>query len=430
MLAEAPRPPARRVSQLRMKALNTAGLLTLLRECGPLSRSDLARISRLSKPTVSEQVADLMSRGLVIEIGQRKFDSRRGKKATLLQFNEDCGRVIAARISAECVQVCEFRLDGSLTSQKVLPVQPDLGPEYIIGGLKDVIRSMLSSAADGTPRRRLISIAAPGLVDVRNGIVLETDNIFGWRNVSLSADLNWEFGVPVVVDNDVNLAALAEASFGGGKGERSFVLIQLDTGIGLGVFLNGAPYHGQNWAAGEIAHMVPDPAKLGSPTGGRGHLESAVALDRVAERVNELARTSPGPLANLLKSMAPIEALLAAESQGQEAAGQYANELAATLGASIANISACYDPAKIILLGPLFSHLFDRIRLVFESVIRWPVKLEMSGLGEDVFLRGAFVAGLTRLIDRIEIELENSTPVPSAGNSGDRPGMEVRDEPA
>ncbi|MCC7237632.1 MAG: ROK family transcriptional regulator [Bryobacterales bacterium] len=426
MIAKTPRPHTRRVSPLRMKTMNTVGLLTLLREHGPLSRSDLARITRLSKPTVSEQVTDLISRGLVVETGAKKPGSQRGKKPTMLQFNEDCGRVIAARISSTGVQVWEARLDGTLTHQAVLPIHLELGPGDVIQTLKDAIRPLLNHGSGDAARRRLISIATPGLVDVRNGIVLETDNIFGWRNVALGADLNWEFGVPVVVDNDVNLAVLAEARFGGGQDQHSFALIQLDTGIGLGVYLNGAAYHGQHWAAGEIAHMVLDPASIGSPTGGRGHLESAVAMDRVTERVLQLALATPGPLAGLLKRMPPVEALLEAESQGHAPAGELARELAETLGVAIVNVSACYDPGKIILLGPLFTSLFGRIRTVFESIIRWPVKLELSSLGEDVFLRGALVAGLARIFDRMDLELENPAPAGGVGGTSAQP----KEEPA
>lgn len=418
MLTVTPRTPPRRINPLRMKTMNTVGLLKLIRDCGPLSRSDLARTSRLSKPTVSEQVSDLISLGLVTEIGPGESGSRRGKKPTLLRFNEDCGRVIAARISAQGVQVWESRLDGSVTGQTALPVRPELGPDYAVGALKEAIRTVIDHSTVALASRRLISIAVPGIVDVRSGVVLETDNIFGWRNVPLGADLNWEFGVPVVVDNDVNLSTLAEARFGGGQNQQSFVLIQLDSGIGLGVFLNGAPYQGQHWAAGEIAHMVPDRAALGAPAGSRGHLESMVAMDRVAERVSQLARTSPGPLAELMKVKPPVQALLEAAEQGQESAEEYVRELTEVLGVAIANVSACFDPGKIVLLGPLFSALFDRIRLVFEAVIRWPVKLELSTLGEDVSLRGALVAGLARMFDRLEIEVENGQRVPQTAGQG------------
>lgn len=410
MIVRAPGSFSRRVSPFRMKTMNTVSLFTLLRECGPQSRSDLARISRLSKPTVSEQVSDLLSRGLVLEVGPTESVSRRGKKPTLLRLNEDCGLVIAACISTSTVKVWESRLDGFVRNRVEFAIQPELGPEFVINTLKEAIRSVLQSAAVVPPHRRLISVSVPGLVDARNGIVLETGNVFGWRDVSLGSALHWEFGVPVVVDNDVNLAVLAEARYGGGMGEKFFALIQLDTGLGLGICLNGEPYHGQHWAAGEIAHMVPDPSIISVSTGGRGHLESIVAMDQVAERIHELARSSPGPLADLLKTKPPLQALLEAASRGQEPAEEFIQELTRVLGATIANVSACYDPGKIILLGPLFTALFDRIRPVFESVIRWPVKLELSNVGEDVSLRGALVAGLTRIFDRLENELESASP--------------------
>ncbi len=410
----------RRIDPYRMKAMNTTALLNLVRDCGPLSRSDLARLSRLSKPTVSEQIADLLARGLVNEIGQRESGPRRGKKATLLQFNEDAGRVVAARISTSMVEAWEARLDGSVINKIALPIQSGFGPDLVIRILKDAIRSMLAGGAEVPLHRRLISVAAPGLVDIQNGIVLETDNVFGWRDVPLGSLLHWEFGIPVVVNNDVNLAVLAEAQYGGDREEQSFALIQLDTGIGLGVFLNGALHHGRHWAAGEIAHMVPYPAKIGLPTAGRGHLESLLAEDRVTEHIRELALTDGGLLAQYLENKSPIAALVDAADDGDAAAADYVRELVEILGAAIANVSACYDPDKIILLGSLFTALFDRIRSAFESVIRWPVKLELSNVGEDVFLHGALVAGLERIFDRLEIELETVAPNPAPQPSADR----------
>ena len=161
--------------------------------------------------------------------------------------------------------------------------------------------------------------------------------------------------------------------------------------------------------------MVPNPALISSPTGGRGHPESAVAMDRVEERVRELAAAAQGPLPALLESNPPLQALLLAAERGDAPAAEYVRELTRTLAAAITNVSACFDPGKIILIGPLFSALFGEIRAAFESVFRWPVKLELSGLGEDVALRGALVAGLARIHDRLEIELESPLAAPPAG---------------
>src|SRR5882762_6433021 len=105
-----------------------------------------------------------------------------------------------------------------------------------------------------SPRHTLKSIAvgAPGITDVNEGIVIATSYLMGWRDVPLRALLENAFHVPAAIDNDVNLAAIGESWAGAAKGTRDFVFLAIGTGIGAGIMLNGHPFHGENWAAGEI----------------------------------------------------------------------------------------------------------------------------------------------------------------------------------
>ncbi len=217
---------------------------------------------------------------------------------------------------------------------------------------------------------RAISIAAPGIVDVRNGKVLETDNVFGWRELGVGAELAGHFGLPVLIDNDVNMAALAERN--SGTAPDNFVLIRLNTGIGAAVVLGGRLHHGAHWAAGEIGHMLLNIRALDGASDPRGYLESVVGQDRVQQSIRRLARDG-----------------------GRAAAEQQVTaEVALHLGSAIANIAAVYDPEAIILLGEAFLPVIDQIRRISAQIVPWPVDVRVSQLGEDAALKGALAAGL------------------------------------
>ena len=130
---------------------------------------------------------------------------------------------------------------------------------------------------NGLSRDSLLAIAAgaPGITDVDAGIVIATSYLMGWRDIPLQAMLESALGVPAAIDNDVNVAALGESWAGVGQGIRDFVFVAVGTGIGAGIILNGAPFRGMGWTAGEIGYMlVPGASEEPAGPGEPGALES------------------------------------------------------------------------------------------------------------------------------------------------------------
>lgn len=358
----------RRVDPLVMKSLNAIEVLELVRTRGPISRASLAASSQLSKPTVSDQVDSLISRELVIEVGTGNASSRGGKKPTLVEFNASYGQVFCADIGAESIRFAAFDLSGRHLGRDVLPTRPDRGTRSVVRTVRQGIAGLIEAASDS--HLRVISVAVPGIVDVRQGMVLETDNVFGWRDLRLGPELSSHFGIPVCVDNDVNMAALAERN--SGTAPDNFVLVRLDTGIGAAVVLNGRLHHGAHWAAGEIGHMALNVNAIDEAADPRGYLESVVGRDRVEASIRRAAR----------------------ESGKAAAERQVMSDVALHMGSAIANIAAMYDPDAVILLGEAFLPIVDQIRRISSRVVRWPVEVRVSQLGEDAALHGALAAGL------------------------------------
>lgn len=366
-----------------IRRLNGALLLDLIRREGPVSRADLARRSGLTKPTVSSQMAALLRRRVVVEQGQGDSKARGGKRPTLVAFNADCGRLVGVEIDASRVRIELADLNGATLDRLTLSVDPKRGA----GRILEVIAKGIGKVLEPGPRRKptVVGIAAPGRVDASKGVVLEAGNVFNWRDVAVREYLEKALRLQVVVDNDVNLAALGEMHGGAAVGLRNFVLIRLTTGIGAGVVLEGKLWQGSHWAAGEIGHILLDHAAVNGGWGPRGYLESLVASDRLVER----ARAASSSLAALVGGQDLPQALKEAVRLADPAAEEILDNLARYLGMASVQAAAIYDPELIVLQGELFDLVIERIRRIVEHAIPWPIRIESSTLGDDAVLLGA-----------------------------------------
>lgn len=375
------RPITKRMNPVAMGNFNAIELLDLIRRHGRVSRSGLAALSRLSKPTVSGQVDALIGKGLVLEVGTGKSSARGGKKPTLIEFNARHGRVFCADVGPEWTRFWGADLMGAVFAELQLPTRPELGAKAVCRTVRNGISKLMAETTHPAMKVEVISVSVPGIVDVRQGVVIETENVFSWTDLHLAAELTAHFNLPVHIDNDVNMAALAELNSPAGRPADNFVLVRLSTGIGAGVVLNGRLYHGVHWAAGEIGHMVLDTAAGARPPGPRGYLESVVGADRVAKRLRSTARGG---------------------------AGEVHKDFVLHLGCAVANIAAAYDPEVVILLGEAFPPLLEEIRGIAANLVPWPVEIRLSTLGESAPLKGALAAGIAKAHEQIALSLEHA----------------------
>src|SRR5690606_23136461 len=188
-----------RVSYSAMRRLNGAFLLDLLRDNGPTSRAELARLSGLTKPTVSSQVTDLLDRGIVTEDGVVIPDERGGKPSKLLRFNPSLGNLIAVEICAAEVRVRLADLDGGILDSEAAAIHAERGPDHILQTAIDAISLVLEREAGRREKLMVVAIASPGRIDSEAGSVVEAGNVFHWRNVAVRDPFERAFAVPVVV---------------------------------------------------------------------------------------------------------------------------------------------------------------------------------------------------------------------------------------
>lgn len=372
-----------RIHASSMRRLNGALLLDLIRREGPVSRAELARLSGLTKPTVSSQMAALLRSGMVLEQGPGDSNARGGKRPTMVSFNAGCGRLVGVEISGPRVLVALADMNCAIQERLSIDIPAKHGAVRILNLVAKGVRKITEGHSNQTPT--VVAVAAPGRVDAKLGVVLEAGNVFNWRDVPVREHLETALKLPVLVDNDVNLAALGEMHAGAAQGVENFVLIRLTTGIGAGVVLNGKLWQGSHWAAGEIGHMLLDRAENSVAAGPRGYLESVVGSDRVVER----AQKTSSALAALLSGQGLPGALTEALRIQDPAAVEILEGLATHLGLATVDVAVMFDPEMIVLQGELFNLVVDRIRQLAEGAISWPVRIEVSKLGDDAVLQGA-----------------------------------------
>jgi glucokinase len=249
-----------------------------------------------------------------------------------------------------------------------------------------------------------IGIASPGPLDPHTGTILATPNIPEWKNFPLTSKLSRQFGVPAYLDNDANMAGLAEWQFGAGKGHKDLVYLTISTGVGGGVISNGCLLQGYRGMGAELGHMIIDPNGPLCGCGHRGHVESFCSGPSITRYVKEQLKA--GQTSTLRFDEAQHEqarpnlnaAVIAEAARAGDALAISAFERAGYyLGIAAANYLAIFDPS-ILIFGGGASQVGDYLFKPFEDSLRkhtfHPQYLEnlvitKAALGDDAGLLGA-----------------------------------------
>jgi predicted NBD/HSP70 family sugar kinase len=262
-----------------IRSINRSAVLDLLQQESPQARATLARRLGMSLPTVMRIVDELIAEDL-LRVG--RSESTGGRPGALIELNGAGYAVIGVDLGGSKMFGAVTDLSGNLSHETYLP-HDGQGAENCLDRLCDLIQKLIEAPRPPGQRLRGIGIGAPGITRSPEGIVLWSPQL-NWRDLPLKDILTDRFKLPVFVENDVNLAALGEWGFGAGKGARSLVLLAVGTGIGAGIVLDGAVYHGAHQAAGEVGYLLPGPDFLGRRYDGFGAFEGIASGLGIAAR--------------------------------------------------------------------------------------------------------------------------------------------------
>ncbi|QIS16516.1 ROK family transcriptional regulator [Nocardia arthritidis] len=374
-----------------LRTMNERLLLDHLRVNGPASRGELAKACGLSKPTVSAALSGLEEAGLVCLVGS--LSGRPGPTTAIYDVNVRAGVVAGVDIGRNWIRLAIADLRG----------------EFI--GRRDV-RNTARSSADLVRRVRTLAhrvadecgidwttvdyavIGSPGVLNPSTGRLDYAPNLPGWGRAGLVEQLRGALEVESAIENDINLAALGELTFGAGVGIRNFVLISIGTGVGMGIVINGELYVGSTGAAGEVS-FLPAADVDASPLDARerGMTETAAAASGVAHTA---------VLAGLPAGSA--EDVFAAAAAGDPRARAVVESEGRRIGALITAVAAILDP-ELVVLGGGIGHNLDSLREAIAARISelGPLRPRVvaSALGSDGVLSGAVSRALDVARDRL-----------------------------
>jgi predicted NBD/HSP70 family sugar kinase len=231
----------------------TAGqILRLILSNQANSRSEIGHLTGLSRTAVTARVNQLMAQGLVVE--HATTESTGGRPAGRLSFNASGGVVLAASMGRSRIQLAVAYLDCSLLAEESIEADQASGPQRCLPAVVDRLYEMLSSCGRSPADVRGVGVSVPGSVDLNRGAMVNSVALPSWDDVALAPLLRRDLDVPVLVDKDVNVMAIAE-QHGPLRDVRDLLMVKASTGIGVGIISGGALQRGSLFAAGELGHI-------------------------------------------------------------------------------------------------------------------------------------------------------------------------------
>lgn len=376
-----------------MKSVNKSIVLNKIRTSEPISRAQIAKETKLTPPTVSSIVRELIEQELVTESELGK--SQGGRKPTMLLVNKNGFYVIGVDAGPSTIECILSNLSGQIKDRAVVSIEPPLTNESFLTLLKDSIQKVIQKV---TNRDKILGIgmAMHGVVDIDTGTSLIAP-ILHLTDIPIKEELEREFDLVVEIENDARAMALGESWFGDHEKSSSMMAVNLGSGVGAGIVIDGKLYHGATDLAGEIGHMTIDRNGEYCECGNRGCLQAFASAPSIVRRANEQMPEKE------IMSSEEIYQLALANDQG---CIEILKETGEIIGIGLTNLVHIINP-EFIVLGGGVSKSEKFILPPIQQAIKErgltkqakETKVVISKLGDDATVLGAVALLLVELFN-------------------------------
>lgn len=381
-----------------LRAHNERALLECLRSAGPSSRPDLARVAGLSKPTVSQALANLESVGLVRPVGPASPSL--GRTAMLYEVDPTAGYVVGIDIGRAWIRVAAADLSGEIVARRDERNRARSG-SALVRSVAAVAHEVVEAAGLTWKQVAHTVVGGPGVFDPDSDRLRHAPNVPGWSRPGVMSELREALPPTVALDNDANLAAVGERSYGSGRDARTFVYVSVGTGIGMGVIIDGELYRGAHGAAGEVGYLPLGEDGAGGTAGRearrRGILEEAASADAVVRTAKRLG----------MEGATSAKRVFAAARGGDELALAAVDAEAQRLALVVGTVAAIVDPEFVLLGGGVGSNI-DLLRPPLERRLGELTPLAPpvaeGELGHDAIVLGAVASALDTARDLVFVQ--------------------------
>lgn len=417
-----PRGSSNALGRDHIRSVNQRAVIDAIHRHGRISRSDLATLLNLSPSAITAITAPFVAEGLVVE-GELGTTTSVGRKPILLEIDYDHAHVFGVKVTAHAVITALTNLGAEPVATRTDPL-PDLTTQSVTATVAHAMAALHADAKDVVRRVIGVGVNVPGIVEHQSGTVRHSP-LLGWYDVPFAAALFERIGLPVLVENDVNALAAAQAWFGHGREHHAFLVVTLGRGVGLGIVIEGAVYRGPTGGAGELGHTVVTPVRPAIMPQEPTTLEALLCDEALLEQAR---RASPH-----LGRDARSDDLTRLAAAGDPGVLLVLADAGAVLGVALANLVNIFAPSRIVLGGegmrnapyllpPLrralaehaFGDLGDHVDVVVDA---W---------GDDAWARGAAGLAAARFLQEAAIPLTAASVHPGAA---DDPGQRVEGGP-
>jgi predicted NBD/HSP70 family sugar kinase len=374
-----------------MRVLNERLLMEHIRALGRVSRVELARRTGLSKPTVALALASLEQDGLIKVAGLRT--GFRGPAAVLYEIRPDVGFVLGLDVGREYLRGALADMSGSVRARSSREAR-SAGAKDRLAELVALADELVAIAGATHSRVTQVVIGSPGVYDPRRAALSMAANFPGWESPDVMLELQQSFKATTIVENDINVAALAERDMGHGRDARSFCVVSIGTGIGMGLVIDGHLYPGAHGAAGEIAYLpLASPDVRSSEARRHGPLEAAASASAVVRAARGVG----------MRGARSARQVFEAAANGDPRAEVIVEREAELVAQAVSSVVAVVDPQLVVLLGgigqaPGFA---EKVVAQLERLMPFAPEVRVSALGHEAVVDGCLVLGLERAWQRL-----------------------------
>ncbi|MED4587044.1 ROK family transcriptional regulator [Brevibacillus choshinensis] len=392
------RVPKKTGNSKRVKNLNKEEVLQQVILHGQISRADISKQTQLSRPCVSSLVDEMIQEGLLYEVGMG--DSKGGRKPILLEYNYQAYAIAGAIFDGSTLEMAIADLKGEfLARYSKRLAQPENG-ETVIEDLAAGLERLLFQSGISRDRLLGMGVGVQGVTQRNSGTVSFSPST-GWMGSPIQHTIQARLGLPVIIDNDVNMMTLGEYVRGVGIGHSNVVYMYVGTGIGSGIILDGQFYRGSREAAGEIGFMMIGPV--------HNRTKRAAGVFETHYSVPGIVQHAKGLLSDLQEGSSVIKELIRHARLQNADAQQLLEEVYRHWAYGMANIISVLNPELLILSGEMVHVDEEGVKRIHDWLTEWVPEvpcLEKASLGEQAGLIGAVHSVLeafpsTKLLDKV-----------------------------
>ncbi|WP_069870611.1 ROK family transcriptional regulator [Fusibacter sp. 3D3] len=365
-----------------LKRINRNSIIKLIFKQGNISRSEIAKITKLTLPSVMRIVDGLTEEGLVIDVG--KGDSSGGRKPNLICLNRDHLYILGVEIAINTLVVLTD-LSGCTIERWESPQMAYDTPTKMLEEINSVITKLIQKY--NIPRDKIagIGIGTPG-TNFKHHKSKSYAILKGWESIDVKAWFKDKFDCPVYIDNVARTRTLSELWFGRGREVKHFIYVFVDQGVGCGIVSNSAIYEGANGVAGEFGHSVIEYHGRECYCGNRGCIEMYVSAGAIISEISETLKLNPNKKMTFREVMA---------YENEDEANAILIKSAKVLSVGIANLINIFNPQMVVIGGivPINSKVFTNVlfhevnQSIFSNaaveteIVLSEIEMSASGLG-------------------------------------------------